>query len=187
MRKLSVFNTVSLDGYFTDANGDMSWAHQGGADPEFADFTSGNSSGDSVLVFGRVTYDLMAAFWPTPGAAQAMPAVAQGMNRMEKIVFSRSRDRLDWANCQLVREHPAIAMAAIKRQAGPDLTILGSGSIIARLADAGLIDSYQIVVAPIVLGGGRSMFAGIGRRLDLKLASSRAFGNGKVVLSYETA
>ena len=90
MRKLDVFNSITLDGYFTDSNGDMSWAHEGGDDPEFAAFTAGNAQGGGTLIFGRVTYELMKSFWPTEQAKRAMPEVAAGMNRMEKIVFSRT-------------------------------------------------------------------------------------------------
>jgi len=82
MRKLHVYDTISLDGYFTDAANDMSWAHR--RDPEWSQYVAGNASGDGALLFGRVTYDQMAAFWPTPQAAQMMPEVAAGMNRMPR-------------------------------------------------------------------------------------------------------
>ena len=81
MPKLNIFNNVSLDGYFTDSNNDMSWAHAGADDPELREFTVGNAKGAAALVFGRVTYEMMAGFWPTPMAAQMMPEVAVGMNR----------------------------------------------------------------------------------------------------------
>lgn len=76
MRKLTVFNNLSLDGYFTDGSGDMSWAHS--QDPDWLKFTSENASGDAELLFGRVTYELMASFWPTPQAMQIAPSVAEG-------------------------------------------------------------------------------------------------------------
>ena len=78
MTRLNMFNSVSLDGYFTDSSNDMSWAHAGGGDKEFQDFVAGNAQGKSALIFGRVTYEMMAAFWPTPMAAQMMPEVAAG-------------------------------------------------------------------------------------------------------------
>ena len=87
MPRLNMFNNVSLDGYFTDSNNDMSWAHAGADDPEVRDFTAGNAKGAGALVFGRVTYQMMAGFWPTPMAAQMMPEVAAGMNRAQKYVF----------------------------------------------------------------------------------------------------
>ena len=89
MRKLIVFNNMSLDGYFTDGSGDMSWAHK--SDPEWMQFTEENaSSAGGGLIFGRKTYEQMASFWPTKQAAELMPKVAEGMNRMEKFVFSRT-------------------------------------------------------------------------------------------------
>ena len=98
MRQLTVFNNVTLDGYIADARSDMSWAHQSPTDDEWNAFVSGNAQGGGALMFGRVTYDLMAAFWPTPAAMAAMPGVAAGMNRMPKYVFSRTMDTAAWQN-----------------------------------------------------------------------------------------
>ena len=78
MRKIKVFDQLSLDGFFTDADGDMSWAHS--QDREWMEFASGNASGDSELFFGRKTYHQMASFWPSPQALEFMPVVAKGMN-----------------------------------------------------------------------------------------------------------
>ena len=85
MRKVIAFEQVSLDGFFVDGKGDMSWAHK--QDPEWTAFAGSNASGDGALLFGRVTYEMMASFWPTPQAMESMPAVAEGMNRMPKFVF----------------------------------------------------------------------------------------------------
>jgi dihydrofolate reductase len=183
MRKLVVFNNVSLDGYFTDQNNDMSWAHRD--DPEFNAFTAENASGEGVLLFGRKTYDLMAGFWPTLQAAQMMPDVAAGMNRMPKVVFSRTMDKATWNNTTLVKSDPSGAVRKMKNEPGPDMVIFGSGSIVSLLAGGGLIDEYQFVVVPIVLGAGRTMFEGLKERLNLKLTRSRIFRNGNVFLCYE--
>jgi dihydrofolate reductase len=185
MRKLIVFNNISLDGYFTDAKGDMSWAHEGGDDPEFAAFTSDNAKGGGVLVFGRVTYDLMASFWPTPAAAAQMPQVAEQMNKLEKIVFSRTLEAAAWMNTRLVTSDPVAEMRRIKREEGSDMVIMGSGSIVAQFAQAGLIDGYQVVVCPIALGSGRTMFEGVTRPIRMKLTHSRTFRNGKIFASCE--
>ena len=99
MRRLIAFEQVSLDGYFVDANGDMSWAHK--QDPEWNEFAAGNAKGDGSLVFGRVTYDMMASFWPSPAALERMPAVAEGMNNLPKVVFSRTLDKVSWKNTRL--------------------------------------------------------------------------------------
>jgi dihydrofolate reductase len=80
MRGLIVFNHVSLDGYFVDKKGDMRWAHK--QDPEWNEFVAANARGGGVLLFGRVTYEMMASYWPTPMAAQNSPAVAEHMNNL---------------------------------------------------------------------------------------------------------
>lgn len=183
MRKLIVFNQVSLDGYIADAKGDMSWAHK--SDPEWNAFASQNAGGDGALLFGRVTYDMMAAWWPTPAALQAMPAVAEGMNRMQKVVFSRTMTKASWQNTTLVKDDIAAAVRSMKAGSGPGMVILGSGSIVAQLTQAGLIDEYQMVVNPVVLGGGKTMFAGLEEKVALRLTSTKPFQNGNVVLSYE--
>ena len=103
MRKLIVFNHVTLDGYFVDANGQMSWAKFGNDDPEYSAFVAENASGGGELLFGRVTYDLMASYWPTPIADQHNPSVAAGMNSMRKVVFSRTLDNASWNNTKLVK------------------------------------------------------------------------------------
>jgi dihydrofolate reductase len=184
MRRLIVFNHITLDGYFTDSDGNMAWAHAGGDDPEFAAFTAQNASGGGQLLFGRVTYDLMASYWPTPMAAQQMPAVAQGMNTMPKVVFSRTLETAAWRNTRLVKDDLVAAVRQLKEEPGPGMVILGSGSIVAQLAPEGLIDEYQTVVNPVVLGKGRTMFDGVRAPLDLKLTNSRTFRNGKVWLCY---
>src|SRR5690242_19247936 len=104
MRKLLVFNHISLDGYFTDSKGDMSFARNDKPDPEWDAFVSGNASNGGMLVFGRVTYQMMASFWPTPAAAQSMPDVAERMNNLPKVVFSRTLQDASWENTRLVRD-----------------------------------------------------------------------------------
>lgn len=184
MRKLTVFNQVSLDGYFVDAHGDMSWAHKPPDDAEWNEFVAGNATGGGVLLFGRVTYEMMAGYWPTPMAAEETPLVAERMNAMPKVVFSRSLARPAWRNTTLVKDAVS-GVRRMKRMKGDDMAILGSGSIVAQLAREGLIDEYQIVVNPVVLGKGRTMFEGPARALPMKLTRTRAFGNGSVLLCYE--
>lgn len=183
MRTLSVFNNVSLDGYFTDAAGDMSWAHKN--DAEWHAFTNGNAQGGGALLFGRKTYEMMAGFWPTPMAAEMMPVVAASMNATEKYVFSRTLKQAAWQNTTVLRGNIAAETRKLKESAGPDIVIMGSGTIVAQLTEAGLIDVYQIAVAPIVLGAGRSLFEGVTRRPVLKRTGSRTFENGNVFLTYE--
>lgn len=183
-RKLGAFMQVSLDGYYCDARGDMSFAHKPPDDAEWNAFVSGNARGGGMLLFGRTTYQMMAAWWPTPIAAKAMPEVAARMNAMPKLVFSRTLASTDWINTTLVKDDLVGTVRRLKSEPGPDIEILGSSSIVAQLAGAGLIDDLQVVVNPVALGGGRSLFAGLSKRLDFALASTRVFANGSVVLGY---
>ena len=185
MRKVTVFNSITLDGFFTGEGGDYRWAHEGAApDPEFDAFTNDNASGDGELVFGRITYDLMEAFWPTEEAAKQMPQVAEGMNRMPKYVFSRSLDEVSWANTTILKGDPAAEIRKLKDAPGADLVIMGSGTIVSQLTQAGLIDEYQFIVVPVVIGKGRTLFDGVTNKADLELIDSRTFKNGKVSLRY---
>ncbi len=185
MKRLLVFNSVSLDGYFTDAKGEMGFAYDVAPDPEFDAWTSGNASGGGALLFGRKTYELMVKWWPTPAAAAAMPAVAAGMNRAQKYVFSRTLTSVTWQNTQLLKGDLVAEVRRLKSEPGPGLVILGSGSLVPPLLAAGLIDAIQVVVIPSVLGRGRTMFEGLPAPSKLKLTETRSFRNGKVVLTYE--
>jgi dihydrofolate reductase len=183
MRKLVVFNMVSLDGYFVDAAGDMSWAHK--HDDEWNTFVSGNASGNGMLLFGRVTYDMMAGYWPSPMALQNSPVVAKGMNAMPKIVFSRTLDKASWNNTTLLKGDLATEVKKLKAAPGPDMVILGSGNIVSQLAQLNLIDEFQLAISPIVLGKGRTLFETVPKRFNLKLTNSRTFGNGTVFVCYQ--
>lgn len=183
MRKLLVFNHVSLDGYFVDRRGDMSWAHH--ADPEWQAFTAENANRGGLLLFGRVTYEMMASYWPTPQAAASAPAVAEGINAAPKVVFSRTLERAAWRNTRVLRGDLADEVGQLKREPGDGIVVMGSGTIVAQLARANLVDEYQIIVDPVVLGGGRTLFEGLEDRRPLKLTRSRTFGNGAVLLCYE--
>jgi dihydrofolate reductase len=185
MRKVRVFENVSLDGFFTDGKNDMSWAHK--QDPEWNAFVSGNAGGDGALLFGRVTYDQMVSFWPTPQAAQMMPDVARGMNAMPKYVVSRTLERVDWQNTMLLRGDLLAEVRALKAQDGPDLVILGSGSVVSQLTAARLVDEFQLVLHPLVLGKGRTLFETLTAPQPLRRTNARTFANGCVVGWYEPA
>jgi dihydrofolate reductase len=184
MRKLVVFNNVTLDGYFAGKNGDLSWA-KGHMDAEFNAFVADNAKSGGLLLLGRITYELMTSYWPTPQARENDPVVAERMNNLPKVVFSRTLEKASWSNTKLVKGDMAAEIRQLKKELGKDMTILGSGSIVSQLAQEGLIDEYQMVVNPVVLGEGRTMFDGIKEKLALKLTKSRTFGNGNVFLRYE--
>ena len=185
MQRVVAFNNISLDGYFVDRHGSMSWAKDA-ADDEFRAFTRENARGAGTLVFGRLTYELMASFWPTPEAAKLLPEVAKRMNEAPKLVFSRTLAAATWNRTTLLAGDPVASISSLKRGDGAGLVILGSGTIIAQLAEHGLIDEYQFVVNPIALGAGRTAFAGIPQPLPLRLIRSRTFTNGMTLLCYQS-
>jgi dihydrofolate reductase len=130
---------------------------------------------------------MMASFWPTEAAIKNMAVVAKKMNEAQKIVFSRTMSKADWQNTRVVKNNLAEDVKKMKNETGADMVIFGSGTIVAQLTDARLIDEYQLVIHPLVLGGGRTMFDGIKNRLDLKRTTTRNFSNGNVLLSYGEA
>lgn len=185
MRPLIVFNSVSLDGFFTGASGDLSWAHR--QDAEWNSFMANNASGSGEFVFGRVTYEMMASFWPTPMAQQNFPVVAKAMNESPKIVFSRTLEKAPWNNTKLLKGDPVAEVRKMKQAPGPGLVIFGSGTIISELAQENLIDEYQIATCPVVIGKGRTMFETVERKLNFKLTKTRTFENGTVFACYQPA
>jgi len=185
MRRITVFNSISLDGYFTDQKGDMSWAHKN--DPEWNDFVAGNAQGGSegLFLFGRVTYQMMANWWPSEQAKQMMPEVANTMNSRQKVVFSRTLEEATWSNTRLVKDNLIEEVQKLKKDAAEDIVIFGSGTIVSQLTQEGLIDEYQMVINPIVLGSGRTMFDGVKEKVLLRRTTERTFDNGNVFACYE--
>ena len=141
---------------------------------------SENASKGGALLLGRKTYQMMEAFWPTPAAAQQMPAVATGMNAALKYVASRAI-KPTWHNSQLLAPELVKTIKELKDSKGPDITLLGSGDVAAQLGEAGLVDEYQFVIIPIALGAGRTVF---NKGCKLRLVEHRAFRCGNVVVTY---
>jgi dihydrofolate reductase len=181
MGRLSVFNFVTLNGFYEGPNRDISWHKDD--DTEKNEFAVEAMKFGNSLLFGRVTYELMASYWPTPNAAGN--PIAEGINKADKIVFSRTLKRAEWNNTRLVKDNIAEEIMRMKQMSGKTMTILGSGSIITQFSEQGLIDDYQIMVDPVALGDGTPIFKGIKKRLNLKLTATRTFKNGNVLLSYE--
>jgi dihydrofolate reductase len=181
MRKVTVFNFVTLNGYFQGPKGDLSWHRHGEEESKYA---GDKLQQENVLLFGRVTYEHMAAYWPTPEAIKSAPEVAKGMNKAEKIVFSRTLKEADWNNTKLVKDNLIDAVKQWKTESGKDITVLGSGSIVTQLAEAGLIDEYGIMIDPVALGEGTPLFNGMKGKLDLDLVSAQPFKSGVLFLTY---
>jgi dihydrofolate reductase len=184
MAKVILFNMMTLDGYFEDANGSIDW-HM--VDEEFNDFSVDQVKNAEGLIFGRKTYELMASYWPTPAAIDDDPAVAKHMNDISKIVFSRSLNQVDWQNTHVVKGDAAEAVRQLKAQSVQDWFIFGSANLASALIPHGLIDEYRIMLNPIILGAGRPLFQNIQAPHELKLINSRVFGNGNVLLYYKEA
>lgn len=180
MGELIMFNLISLDGFFAGPQGEIDWFQ---TDDEFDEFAAEQTSLAAALVFGRVTYELMAGYWPSEEARRDEPVIAAKMNEVPKFVFSRTLDKVAWTNSRLVRENAAEGMAALKQRTAGEIYLFGSGELAATFTAERLFDEYRLLVNPIVLGSGKPLFKG-DERLDLDLVSSRMFGNGSVLLSY---
>lgn len=184
MRKLFTFNMISLDGFFEGPYQDLSW-HT--TDDEFNQFAIEQTSNVDVILFGRVTYQLMARFWPTVEALRDDPIIADLMNRLPKIVFSKTLHSATWNNTRLVREHIEEEITALKQQPGKELALFGSANLLFTLMQTDLIDEHRIMVNPVILGRGSPLFQGIREKVNLKLVKTRTFRSGNVLLYYQPA
>ena len=183
MGKIVTFTHVSVDGFFAGPTGEIDWFKPG--DEEDRQFAAEASGGSGTLIFGRTTYELMAGYWITPDAARDYPDVKEAMNRRPKIVFSRTLASAGagslWKNTRVI---PGISREEILRLKGDgDFAILGSGTIVQEFARLGLIDEFQLMVNPVVLGEGKYLFRDV-NRMNFKLLEARTFRNGKVFLRY---
>jgi len=181
MRRLLFFMMVSANGMYERGRWDVDW-HE--VDEEFDRFAVDQLNAVETILFGRVTYEGMAGFWPTPEAIAADPAVAAQMNALPKLVFSRTLESVDWHNSRLIKEDPAGAVARLKAEGGGDAIILASSDLSLTLAEHGLIDEYRLMVNPLFLGAGKPVLQGLSRDLELRLHAARTFGNGNVLLTY---
>jgi dihydrofolate reductase len=128
---------------------------------------------------------MMASYWPTPEAMKNDPVTAEGMNKAEKIVFSKKLKKAEWNNTRIIKDNIVEEIKKMKQEAGKNMTVLGSGTIVNLFAKEGLIDEYQIMVYPVALGDGTPLFKDISRQMDMKLTSTRAFKSGAVLHCYQ--
>lgn len=181
MRKIIFQNMVSLDGYFEGPRKELDW-HR--VDGEFNDYAAELLDSVDTLLFGRVTYQLMASYWPTPAALADDPVIAAKMNSVQKVVFSRTLDRADWSNTRLAKGDAATEIRRLKQLAEKDIAIFGSSDLTVSLLPHGLVDEYRLFVNPVFLGGGKTLLQGLHARLNLHLTASRVFKSGLVLLCY---
>lgn len=182
MRKLSAFNFITLNGYYKGINEDTSW-HQ--HTEEGAAYSTQQMKSGNTLIFGRKTYEMMYSFWPGPMAAQYFPEVAKGMNAVEKIVISKTLSAPEWNNTTLLPAPLIDGITALKKSAGKNLTILGSGSIIAQLVDHNLIDEFQFMIDPVTIPAGTEIFHGCQNKIELELISTKVFNSGAILATYQ--
>ena len=188
MSKIITTTWITLDGFIAGPNEEMDWIG------EIYDEAMGKYEDDLVssadtLLLGRVTYQSFAGSWPhvpdNPAASEGEKEYARKLNAMHKIVFSRTLEKVEWNNSTLVKEVVPEDIAQLKREPGRDMLIYGSASLVRTLTNFGLIDEYQLLVHPIILGSGKPLFQDIKDRAKLKLVNTKTHPSGVVVLSYQ--
>jgi dihydrofolate reductase len=181
MSTLASFIAISLDGFYEGPNGEFDWLIP---DEEFNDFAIRQLDEADTLGFGRATYEHMAAWWPTEQAQINDPAITSRMNTKPKLVFSTTLERAGWSNTTIVAGEAVEQIEAVKSAPGGELLVLGSTHLTTHFAAAGVLDELRIMVCPIVLGSGRSLFEDLKDRISLTLLRFRQFDSGNVLLTY---
>lgn len=182
MRKLIFQILVSVDGFFEGPGKEIDWHN---VDAEFDKYALDLISRVDLMLFGRVTYELMAGYWPTKQARTEDPLVAAAMNKSEKIVFSSTLKQVDWEHTRLVKTNAADEVRRLKSLPGKEIVIFGSSDLAASLIENDLIDEMHIIVNPILIGDGKQLLKGIDHRISLELSSVRTFMNGNVLMVYQ--
>ena len=180
MRKLIMWNLITLDGFFEGAE---SWAldwHKDVLDEELERIMLDQLRSADMLLFGRVTYEGMAKYWQ---AAQGRDA--EFMNSLPKVVVSRTLARAEWWNTRLVKDNVADVVMEIKRQGDGNMFVFGSADLSATLMENGLFDEYRLCIVPVVLGSGKLLFGHELSRLRMKLLEALPLSSGAVFLRYE--
>jgi dihydrofolate reductase len=179
MRELIMWNLISLDGYF---EGNQQWDlsfHESVWGPELEKISLDQLQGADYLVFGRKTYEGMAAYW-----AKEKGRIADLMNSIPKIVFSRTLNSADWNNSTLIKENAAAEISRLKNEGGKDLYVFGSADLSENFIKEDLFDEYRIVVAPVILGSGQPLFKSGTSAKNLKLIAAQQLLTGGVLLKY---
>lgn len=184
MRKIILMMSVSLDGFVEGPDRQIDW-HR--VDDELHSHFNEQLTAMGAFLDGRVTYELMAGFWPTadtdPASTGPMVEFARIWRDMPKIVYSRTLERADW-NTTVVRDVVVEEVLELKAQPGGDLA-LGGADLAAAFMRHDLIDEYRLYVHPVIIGRGKPLFRAPDVTIDLWLAETRTFGNGVVLLRYQ--
>lgn len=180
MKKVIFQMSVSIDGYVEGPGREIDWHI---VDDEFNAYAVETLRATDVLIMGRKTYELMAGYWPTaPGDD---PFVKEQMNGTPKLVFSRTLKRVDWQNSRIATGSVADEVARLKQGPGDGLLWVGGSDLASSFLEQGLMDEIRIVLTPVLLGAGKTVFDAIKKRYPLKLLSTKSFKSGNVVLTYE--
>lgn len=183
MRKVILQSMISVDGRFAGPKGDISWHN---VDKEYNYYELDFLSSLDTLMFGRITYELMQSYWPTTYAIENNPRTARYMNSLSKIVFSKSLDKVTWNNTKLFSDILVEEITELKELPGKDMAILGSSKLASTFIKHDLIDEFRVIVNPLILGQGISLFQGLQNQLNLKLLKAETFESGNVLLKYTT-
>jgi len=184
MRKLIMWNVITLDGYFEGNNNwDLSF-HNAIWGPELEKLSISQLESADYLLFGRVTYEGMAAYWTKPEAETAEPTVAKLMNSIPKLVFSKTLKSAAWNNTTIICDNASEEINKLKNQDGKDIYVFGSANLSETFINDNLFDEYRIAIAPVILGSGRPLFKqGIASK-NLSLTSTQQLLTGGVILKY---
>ncbi len=184
MSKLIVFNLISLDGFFARLNGDIDWHN---VDDEFNKFAIEQTSSFGTIIFGRTTYQIFEEFWPkvinNPKFSKEDHKIAEIIQNVEKIVFSKTLDNVTWKNTRLFKEIKVSEIKILKERAKKDIVIFGSGTIVQAFANLDLIDEFRFMVNPIILGSGKPMLQNV-KEMKLEHLKTKNFKNSNVLLYY---
>lgn len=188
MRKIITTTWVTLDGFIAGPNGEMEWVGES-YDDAMGTYENDLVSSADTLLLGRVTYESFAGSWPdvpdNPSVSEGEREYARKLNAMRKIVVSRTLEKAEWNNSSLVREINPEEIRSLKQEPGRDIVIYGSASLIQALTNLGFIDEYQILVHPVVLGGGKPLWQNILEKTKLSLVNTKVHPSGVVLLSYQ--
>ncbi len=171
---------MTLDGFFEGPKQQLDWHN---VDKEVHEFIANQLNTVDALLFGRITYQMMAGFWPT--AAESDPLIAGKMNSLSKLVFSRTLEKVEWNNSTLIKRDIVKEVSKLKDQPGKDIALFGSAVVLSALMEADLIDEHRIMINPIVLGDGNPLFKKMERKHKLKLLRTKTFRSGNVLLYYQ--
>jgi dihydrofolate reductase len=179
MRRLVVWNAMTLDGYFEGRNPWDLGFHETVWGDELEAFSLEQGKEIGTLLFGRRTYEGMASYW-----TQETGAIADMMNSIDKAVATRTLDEATWNNTRLLKGEAAQAVRALKAEEGKDVYVFGSADLLDSLLKAGLVDEYRICVAPVLLGGGNPLFKPQDQQVKMRLESTRQLKTGGAILTY---